>query len=82
MSKKLTKKQIEQLSQFTVDELLGVIHDLSEKYGEINQYLAMNYLMSPEEKLKNIEKRPLHKPATYSRHQSQTQLKTGIGVKR
>ena len=32
MSKKLTKKQIEQLSQFTVDELLGVIHDLSEKY--------------------------------------------------
>ena len=26
--------------------------------------------------------RPLHKPATYSRHQSQTQLKTGIGVKR
>ena len=28
------------------------------------------------------DKRPLHKPATYSRHQSQTQLKTGIGVKR
>ena len=30
----------------------------------------------------NLFKRPLHKPATYSRHQSQTQLKTGIGVKR
>ncbi|WP_415622349.1 hypothetical protein [Moraxella osloensis] len=25
--------------------------------------------------------RPLHKPATISRHQFQTQLKTGIGVK-
>ena len=68
MSKKLTKKQIEQLSQFTVDELLGVIHDLSEKYGEINQYLAMNYLMSPEEKLKNIEneyKRQFRKKGNY-----------------
>lgn len=30
---------------------------------------------------KNNE-RPLHEPATYSRHQSQTQLKTGIGVRR
>ena len=30
----------------------------------------------------SINPRPLHKPATYSRHQSQTQLKTGIGVKR
>lgn len=30
---------------------------------------------------KNNPKRPLHKPATISRHQFQTQLKTGIGVK-
>jgi hypothetical protein len=26
--------------------------------------------------------RPLHKPATISRHQFQTQLKTGISVKK
>ena len=49
MSKKLTKKQIEQLSQFTADELLELVHDLAENYGEINQYLAVNYLMSSEE---------------------------------
>ena len=36
---------------------------------------------SPSQEQNNIE-RPLHEPATYSRHQSQTQLKTGIGVKR
>ena len=53
MSKKLTKKQIEQLSQFTTDELLALIHDLTENYAEINQFLAVNYLMSPEEKLKS-----------------------------
>ncbi len=28
------------------------------------------------------QSRPLHEPETYSRHQSQTQLKTGIGVRR
>ena len=75
MSKKLTKKQIEQLSQFTADELLVLVHDLAENYGEINQYLAVNYLMSSEEKLKSAEneyKRQFRKKGNYEYWKSHT----------
>ena len=75
MSKKLTKKQIEQLSQFTTDELLALIHDLTENYAEINQFLAVNYLMSPEEKLKSTEneyKKQFRKKGNYDYWKSHT----------
>ena len=44
---------------------------------------AEHFLRKIAAKCLNLKyKRPLHEPATYSRHQSQTQLKTGIGVRR
>lgn len=56
MSNKLSKKQAELLSQFSHDELLVIIQDMLEDNSDAYQLLSLNYLMSPEEKLKNTEK--------------------------
>lgn len=56
MSNKLSKKQAELLSQFSHDELLVIIQAMLDDNSEASQFLILNYLMSPEEKLKNIEK--------------------------
>lgn len=56
MAKKLTKKQADLLCQFTHEELLELIHAMLEHNPDAHEYVMLHYLLSPEEKLKNIEK--------------------------
>ena len=53
-----------------------------KQWGYCSEIKVTRHVIDGNERQIYDKKRPLHKPATYSRHQSQTQLKTGIGVKR
>lgn len=75
MSKKLTKSQTELLTSFTQEQLLDVIYALIEQNSDAQQLLLNNYLMTPEDKLKSIEKeykKQLRKKGNYDYWKSHT----------